>query len=189
MSAFFLKEKITWLKASGITLGLVGALLLILFGLKTQPNAPNIPLGNMLFIVNAASYSVYLIMVKPLVSKYNSITLMKFFFLFAVIMNLPIGFAEFTAVAWPQLSIEIIWQLAFVVIGTTVLTYLFNIYALKQLSPSTIGAFIYLQPLLAAFFAVLAGADTITPLRVMAAILIFTGVFLSTYKKKVNAMT
>lgn len=184
LSAIFLKEKITWLKSIGIGLGLVGALLLILFGLKTQANAPNIPLGNLLFIVNAASYSVYLIMVKPLVAKYNAITLMKFFFLFAYFMNLPIGYYEFSQIAWSSLSPITLGQLAFVVIGTTVLTYLFNIYALKQLSPSTIGAFIYLQPLLATIFAVLAGADSLTPLRVFATVLIFTGVFLSTYKKK-----
>jgi drug/metabolite transporter (DMT)-like permease len=184
LSAVFLKERITWLKSIGIGLGLAGALLLILFGLKTQPNAPNIPLGNFLFIINAASYSVYLIMVKPLVAKYNSITLMKFFFLFAVVMNLPVGINEFTAVSWLQLDVEAVWKLAFVVIGTTVLTYLLNIYALKQLSPSTIGAFIYLQPLLAALFAISLGADTLTPLRVLAAVLIFTGVFLSSRKTK-----
>lgn len=184
LSALFLKEKITGLKATGIGLGLLGALLLILFGPSTQTNAPNIPLGNLFFIVNAASYSVYLILVKPLVAKYNSITLMKFFFFFAVLMNLPIGISEFKEVAWTALGFSEIWKLAFVVVGTTVLTYLFNIYALKQLSPSTIGAFIYLQPLLAALFALWAGADTITPLRIAAAALIFLGVFLSTRKKK-----
>ncbi|MBZ0327896.1 MAG: DMT family transporter [Altibacter sp.] len=184
LSAIFLKEKITWLKSIGIGLGLSGALALILFGLKTQPNAPNIPLGNLLFVVNAASYSVYLILVKPLVAKYNSITLMKFFFLFAFVMNLPIGIQEFTDVSWTTLEFSAIWRLTFVVIATTVLTYLFNIYALKQLSPSTIGAFMYLQPLLAAFIAVMAGADTITPLRILAAVLIFTGVFLSSRKPR-----
>lgn len=189
LSAIFLKEKITWLKTIGIGLGLLGALLLILFGLKTQVNAPNIPLGNLLFIVNAASYSVYLIMVKPLVARYSSITLMKYFFLFAFFMNLPVGYTEFSRIAWSSLSIITMAQLAFVVVGTTVLTYLFNIYALKQLSPSTIGAFIYLQPLLAAIFALLAGADTLTPLRVVAALLIFTGVFLSTYKNKLKPVT
>ena len=184
LSAVFLKERITWLKSIGIGIGLAGALALILFGIKTQPNAPNIPLGNFLFIINAASYSVYLIMVKPLVAKYNAITLMKFFFLFAVIMNFPVGIDEFTNVAWFQLEPGAIWRLTFVVVATTVLTYLLNIYALKQLSPSTIGAFIYLQPLLAAIFAISLGADTLTPIRVLAAGLIFTGVFLSTRKTK-----
>jgi drug/metabolite transporter (DMT)-like permease len=159
-------------------------LVLILFSAKTQANAPNIPLGNILFIVNAACYSIYLIMVKPLVIRYSSITLMKLFFLFAVIMNLPVGISEFMEVEWAVLSLDTIWKLVFVVVGTTVLTYLFNIYALKHLSPSTIGAFIYLQPLLAALFAILAGADMLTPLRTLAAILIFLGVFLSTRRPR-----
>ncbi len=184
LTAVFLKERITWIKSIGIAIGLVGALVLILFGVKSQPNAPNIPLGNTLFIINATSYSIYLIIVKPLVAKYSSLTLMKFFFLFAVFMNIPIGLTEFMDVAWESLSFDSIWKMAFVVVGTTFLTYLFNIYALKQLSPSTIGAFIYLQPVLAGAFAVLVGADTITPLRLLAAGLIFLGVFLSTRKPK-----
>ncbi len=184
LSAIFLKERITWLKSIGIGIGLLGALILILFGTKTQLNAPNIPLGNMLFIVNAASYSVYLIIVKPLVEKYSSITLMKFFFLFAILMNFPVGISEFSEVAWTQLSFDSIWKMVFVIVGTTVLTYLCNIYALKQLSPTTIGAFIYLQPLLATLFAILLGSDTLTPVRIGGSILIFLGVFLSTRKKK-----
>lgn len=187
LSAFFLNERITVLKGVGIGLGLTGALVLILFGPKTQTNAPNIPIGNLLFIVNAASYSVYLIIVKPLVAKYNAITLMKFFFLFAVIMNIPIGISEFTDVAWSTLSFDSIWKMIFVVVGTTVLTYLFNIYALKQLSPSVIGVFMYLQPLIAAIFAVLVGADTLTTLKIVAAALIFLGVFLTTRKKKITS--
>lgn len=184
LSAIFLKEKITWIKSIGIGLGLSGALLLILFGVKTQPNSPNIPLGNILFVINAASYSVYLILVKPLVAKYSSISLMKLFFLFAVIINLPIGLSEFMEVDWIHLSADSIWKLSFVVIATTILTYLFNIFALKQLSPSTIGAFIYLQPVLAGFFAILLGADRLTPLRIGAAALIFTGVYLSSRKPR-----
>ena len=186
MSAIFLKEKITWRKYIGIGLGLIGALLLILFGIKTQANAPNIPMGNFLFIINAASYSIYLIIVKPLVSKYSSITLMKWFFLVAFIINIPIGINEFILVEWSQLSLNTFWKLSFVVIGTTFFTYLFNIYALKQLKPSTIGAFIYLQPVIATAFAIFMGADSLTTLRIGAAALIFLGVFLSTRKSKTS---
>ncbi|MEM7085670.1 MAG: EamA family transporter [Bacteroidota bacterium] len=182
LGAFLLKEKITWLKSVGIGMGLVGALVLILFGVKTQENAPNIPLGNMLFIVNATSYAFYLILVKPLVAKYSSITLMKIFFLLAVFMNLPIGLSQFTEVSWMDLGFTEIWKLVFVVVGTSVLTYLFNIYALKQLSPSTIGVFMYLQPLVAVGYAILVGADSLSTIRIIAAALIFAGVFLTTRK-------
>lgn len=183
LSAIFLREKITWGKGSGIALGLIGALVLILFGVKTQTNAPNIPLGNALFIVNATSYAIYLILVKPLTSKYGSITLMKWLFLIAVFTNIPVALPEFLEVQWTQLPLNVIGVLVFVVVGTTYLTYLFNVFALRQLKPSTIGAFIYLQPLLAAAIAIMLGADTLTPIRVIGAILIFIGVYLSTKRK------
>lgn len=184
LSAIFLKERITLLKSIGIGLGLAGALLLILFGMKVQPNAPNIPLGNLLFVFNAAAYSVYLILVKPIANKYKPFTLMKWFFLFAFLINLPIGYSEFIAVDWVGLSFGSIWKLAFVIVGTTFLTYLFNIYALKVLSPSTIGAFIYLQPLLATLIAVAVGSDVLTTIRIFAAAMIFLGVYISTRKPK-----
>lgn len=186
LTALILRERITWLKTAGIFLGLTGALVLILFQEKTQNNAPNIPLGNLLFVLNAISYSFYLILVKPLVSKYRPVTLLKFFFLIAFCINLPIGFTELKAVAWSTLGVSEIAQMAFVVIATTFLTYLFNIFALKQLSPSTVGVFIYLQPVVATIFAVLVGADSLSALRLGAAALIFTGVYLTTRRPKTS---
>ena len=184
LTALILRERITWVKTLGIFLGLSGALVLILFQEKTQNNAPNIPLGNLLFVLNAISYAFYLILVKPLVAKYNAITLLKFFFLIAFFINLPIGFSEISQVEWAQLTVSEIGQMVFVVVATTFLTYLFNIFALKQLSPSTVGVFIYLQPVVATIFAILAGADTLNAIRVGAACLIFAGVFLTTRKPK-----
>lgn len=184
LTAVILRERITLLKTLGIICGLSGALALILFQEKTQSNAPNIPLGNLLFVLNAISYSFYLILVKPLVAKYKAITLLKFFFLIAFCINLPIGYSELIQVEWMQLTISEIVPMLFVVVATTFLTYLFNIFALKQLSPSTVGVFIYLQPVVATIFAIFAGADTLNALRIGAACLIFVGVYLSTRKPK-----
>jgi len=184
LSAIFLKEKITWLKTVGIGIGLIGALVLILFGAKVQENAPNIQLGNALFIINATAYSVYLILVKPLTAKYSSITLMKWLFLIAVFTNAPVALSEFLEVRWTTLPPKAIAIMAFVVVGTTYLTYLFNVFALRTLRPSTLGAFIYLQPLIATIAAIVLGADTLTAIRILAAALIFLGVYLSTRKKK-----
>lgn len=184
LTALILRERITWLKTAGIFLGLTGALVLILFQEKTQSNAPNIPLGNLLFVLNAISYSFYLILVKPLVAKYKPVTLLKFFFLIAFFINLPIGFSQLTEVSWGSLGLSEMGQMAFVVVATTFLTYLFNIFALKQLSPSAVGVFIYLQPVVATVFAIIVGADTLNALRIGAAALIFTGVYLTTKKRK-----
>ncbi|MDA0701304.1 MAG: DMT family transporter [Bacteroidetes bacterium] len=183
LGRIFLKESISALKATGIFIGLAGALGLVLLDVPTQANAPNIPLGNLYFMLNAFSYSIYLILVKPLTHKYHAITLMKYFFLIAIPLNIPLGYQEFSQVAWTSLSFDSIWRLCFVVVATTVLTYLFNIFALKQLSPSTIGAFIYLQPIIATIVALASGVDHLNAIRIFAALFIFAGVYLSSRQR------
>jgi len=185
LSSYLLREKITWLKVSGIILGLSGALMLVLFSAETGKDAPNIPLGNLMFIVNAVSFGIYLILVKPLTSKYHPVTLMKWIFLTAFIINFPITFSDFTEVEWQVLPQEAVWSIVFVVLGTTFLTYLLNIFAIKHLSASTLSSFIYLQPLIAIIFAIIAGVDKLTPLKLAAGFLVFLGVYLVSKKKTV----
>lgn len=183
LASILIKERITLLKTIGIVVGLAGALVLVLFSSETVENAPNIPLGNLLFIVNAFSFGLYLILVKPLTAKYHSFTLMKWLFTVAVFINLPITINEFTAVEWMHLPFEAIWRMAFVVIGTTCLTYILNVYAMKELSASTVSAFIYLQPLIAIAYSIAVGADTLSLVKIIAAILVFAGVYMVTKKK------
>ncbi|MDT0650871.1 DMT family transporter [Autumnicola edwardsiae] len=183
LASVLIRERITLLKALGIIVGLAGALVLILFSTTSKENAPNIPLGNILFIINALSYGLYLIIVRPLTAKYGAITLMKWLFLIGVIINFPITIGEFAHVNWTGLPFEAVWKMAFVVLGTTFATYLLNIYALKQLSASTISAFIYLQPLIAIVYAIATGADTMNWTKGIAAALVFIGVYMVTIKK------
>jgi drug/metabolite transporter (DMT)-like permease len=184
LAAILIKEKITLLKTAGIITGLTGALGLILFSSSEVRNASNIPLGNFLVLINATSYGLYLILVKPLTGKYHPVTLMKWLFSLAVIINLPFTLKEFTQVEWSSLPTEAILGMSFVVVGTTFLTYLLNVYALRQLSASTISAFVYLQPLIAIVYAVSTGADSLNMLKIVAALLVFAGVYMVTRKSK-----
>ena len=180
LSAILIREKVTWLKALGVLIGLGGAVSLIIFGQPTTFNAPNIPLGNALIIVNALSFGMYLIVVRPLTRKYKTITLMKWLFLTAFIINFPITFNEFSQVEWTNLPFSAVWRMGFVVLGTTCLTYLLNTYALRHLSASTIGVFVYLQPVIAIFYAILSGADQLSLTKLLAGIAVFAGVFMVT---------
>jgi drug/metabolite transporter (DMT)-like permease len=187
ISAFFIKEKITLIKYFGISLGFSGALALILFGNEIRQDAPNVTLGNILFVVNAISYGIYLIIVKPLTLKYHPYTIMKWIFLIAVIINLPITITEFIEVEWTSLPFEAIWKLSFVVIGTTFLTYLLNLFALKELKASTVGVFMYLQPPIAIVFAIIVGSDSLSFVKIVSTLLIFAGVYLVSKKPKQHA--
>lgn len=186
-SAILLKEKIQFLKTIGIISGFIGAVILVLYTSKTGINAPNIPLGNVLFILNSFAYGLYLVLVKPLIEKYNIITLLKWLFLFAIFLNLPVTFNEFTSVKWADLPIkDAVLPMLFVVVGTTFCTYLFNAYALRTLSPSTVSSFIYLQPIVGIVYAVSTKSDTLSLVSVTGMILIFIGIYLVTKKKVIS---
>ena len=179
LSAFLLKERITLNKGLGIFLGFIGAVSLILFGAEIRQDAPNIPLGNTLFIVNAVAYGAYLVVAKKLVAKYHPFTLMKWLFTIAVIINFPITFPDFLKIEWGTMPLWAYGVVAFVIIGTTFCTYLFNIFAMTELKASTIGAFIYVQPLIGILFALISGKDTLTVIKVAAAALVMVGVYLA----------
>ncbi|MGB5497952.1 MAG: DMT family transporter [Maribacter sp.] len=186
MSAILIKEKITRRKVLGIFIGLIGALGLIIFGAEIRQDAPNIQLGNFLILMNSVFYGTYLILAKILISKYHPFTFMKWLFSLGILICLPFGLTELSEIEWSILPFDIIWRIAFVIIGTTFCTYLFNIFALTQLKASTLSAFIYVQPILGILFAIAMGKDTLTTLKILAAVMVLFGVYLASRKTKLN---
>lgn len=182
LSYIFLKEKIGILKLGGIMIGFAGALILIFYGKKLSANAPNAMLGNIMFLINASAFAGYLVLSKPLTQKYNTLVLMKWMFFIGIILALPVTFNEFRSVEWTSLPFTAVWRMSFVVVGTTFLTYLLNMYALKSLPASTIGAFIYLQPPIAIIYAIITGNDTLDLVKIIAMVLVFSGVYFATTK-------
>ncbi len=177
LSAFILKEKITSLKVLGIVLGLSGALVLTLYGKSIQEN-DNILLGNFLVFINAVSYSIYIIIIKQLTVKYHPFTFIKWLFLFGLIMVAPFGFQELNEVQWQTFNPYIYFSVGFVIVAATFGTYILNPLALRELKASTVSTFLYLQPVIAGIFAILMGSDTLSVTKMIAAILIFIGVYL-----------
>jgi drug/metabolite transporter (DMT)-like permease len=182
LSALIMKERMQKRMVFGIILGLIGTAFLILYG-KSIGSATNAGLGNFLVLVNAISYGFYLIIVKKLMDKYNAFTFVKWIYLFGFIMVLPFGWSQFQAVNWALVPIDICWKIGFVVVFSTFLTYLLNLLSMKELKPTTVAVFIYLQPLFATIFAISLGKDELSLVKIGSAVLIFVGVYLVTQKK------
>jgi len=177
LSFLIIKEAITYRKSLGILLGLVGASMLILKGGGIDFSS-NHQTGNLFVLVNAFSYALYLVIVKPMMKKYHPITVMFYVFGFGLLYVLPFGFTNLTNVDWSIIPNTIYLEIAFVVICTGVFAYLFNSIALKQLSPTTVSIYIYLQPILASVFAIALGSDALDGNKIIAASIIFIGVYL-----------
>ena len=184
IAGFLIREKITWMRTAGIVLGFAGAATLMLnSGLNAGGKDDN-PFGDLLIFINALSWGTYLVLVKPLMKKYHTITILRWTFTFSLIFIIPIGYNQLTQIAWQSFTLTTFEMLFFVIFFTTFLAYLLNVYALKELSPAIVSAYIYLQPVLTAVIAIASGYDSISWVKVFAALLIFTGVYLVSNNKK-----
>jgi len=183
LSSVILKEKVTVLKILGIILALSGALVLTIYGKSTRAG-DNVVLGNMFIFINAISYSIYIILIKQLTAKYHPFTFIKWLFLFGFFMVLPFGYNELLEIQWATFTPDVFFAIGFVVIGATFATYILNPYALSKLKASTVGVFIYLQPVIAGLFAIVMGVDAVDVIKILAMVLIFSGVYIVSLKPK-----
>ena len=183
LSSFFLKERVTMLKILGVVLAFSGAIVLTVYG-KSNRVGDNIFLGNILIFINAISYSIYIVLIKKLTSKYHPLTFIKWLFLFGFILVLPFGLNDVTSMQWHIFTPNAIGALLFVIVGATFATYILNPIALTKLKASTVGVFIYLQPVIAGIFAIAMDVDIIDTVKIIAMLLIFIGVYIVSIKPK-----
>ncbi len=175
ISVLLKKEKLSIYSVLGLLLGASGAMLLML-GKDFNFSRETIE-GDIMILLNAFSYGLYLVLVKPLMTRYNALTITFWIFVLGIPMVLPFAlpsfittdFAQFTASAW--LSI------AYIVVFTTFLAYFLNSWTLRFVNSSLVGYYIYLQPVFAIFIAVFWSGESISILKSVAIMLIFLGVF------------
>ena len=143
-SLFILKESITKPKILGISIGGIGAILLILYGNKAIGTSSF--LGNLFVFLNACSYGLYLVVAKTLMKKYHTITVISWVFLFGFIYVFPFGINDVLTTNFEAFTLNTYLVLGYIVLFTTFFAYLFNVYALNYLSPSVNSSYVYLQP-------------------------------------------
>lgn len=179
-SSVLIRKAIGKQRILGVFIGLVGTILLITYGSSSDTNSTNSNWGNFLVFVNASSYGLYLVISKKLVEKYHPIILVKWLYLLGLIFVIPFGYSELMEVVWQEMPTNIYWNIGFVVIFTSCVTYLFNLYGLSKLKPTTVSVFIYLQPVIATIYALIVGSDSLNLVKIGATLLIFFGVYLVT---------
>ena len=178
---FILREPISRQKLFGIALGATGAIMLI--GLSGFSFNSETFLGNMLIILNALSFSLYMVLVKPMLMRYKAMTIIKWIFFFAAFAVIPFGFSELAVVEWTTLPYQVWLALAFIILGVTWLVYLLNNWSLKFVSPSLVTSYIYVQPVFSTIIAVIFRGDKLRLEEAGYALLIFFGVYLVSIRK------
>jgi drug/metabolite transporter (DMT)-like permease len=185
ISIFVLRQNPTWDKYVGLFLGIGGAILLMSVGKEITMTGSS-ALGDLFVFLNAASYAIYLVMIKPLMLRYRPIVVIRWVFFFGFLFVLPFGGPQFMNIDWPLFGFRDYMALGFIVICGTFFTYLWNMFALQHITPAIAGAYIYLQPIFAAIISIIFIGEALTPVKALATIMIFLGVYLVNFgfKKK-----
>jgi drug/metabolite transporter (DMT)-like permease len=176
---WILKEKVTAFKIAGLAAGIGGAVLLI--SSKEATGTASLT-GDLFIILNAIAYTLYFILVKPLMNEYPPLHVIRWVFTFGFMMILPFGWTQFSATEWSSFELTHLLSLAAIVLCGTFLAYLFNVYGLQKLGAGITGSYIYTQPVFAAVIAILFLGEKFTIEKMIAGILIFAGVFLVSRK-------
>ncbi|RAK66019.1 EamA/RhaT family transporter [Hymenobacter edaphi] len=183
-SVVLLGERVTLLRAAGIVVAGVGAALVILSRGPAGAAGEQVALGNLLILLNATFFGLYLVLAAPLMKKYHAFTVLARSFLVGAFIVVPFGWHEALAIDYAHLPGRIWADIVYMVVMLTIVAYLLNNWALKYASPALLGVYIYLQPILAVLIAVSLGRDHLTWERAGEGLLIFLGVWLVSQKPK-----
>jgi len=175
-AAVILKEKISFMKGSGLALGLSGVLILIL-----QNGTPDVGsstfIGDVITLINTISWAFYTVIIKRMLEKYHPVTVMKWTFLFGMLTTVPAGYGQWSTMDWTAMPLKAVLGIGFVVVFATYLGYLLISFGLRRLSPTIVSTYTYTQPIIAAYLASIMGQDHIDLVMILSALLIFAGVF------------
>ena len=183
LAALILREPITVKKVGGIVLGASGALILVMGNAGGTSRGDNPVAGDLLVLGAQLSYALYLTFYKNFIKKYSLVTLMKWMFTFAAAVALPLSLftlpsVDFHALSWGELA-----GIGYVVVFGTFLAYICIMVGQKNLRPTVVGMYNYVQPIVATIVGVSLGLDRFTLPKIFAILLIFSGVYLVTVSR------
>lgn len=176
VAAIFLKEPITWKKAGGVALSFGGVVWLILQSTHTGGVEHSSPMGIALVVLNALCFALYLGICRPIIRRYSVVTLMKWMFLFALVLILPFSARGVATLDYAAIPGPIWWEVAYLVFFATFVAYFLIPVGQQRIRPTLVSMYNYLQPIIASVVGVALGMDRLTWMKVLAAVLVFVGV-------------
>jgi drug/metabolite transporter (DMT)-like permease len=185
-AAIILKENISFLKGTGLAIGLSGVLLLILKNGTPDINSHTF-LGDIFTLVSTVSWAFYTVIIKRMLDKYHPVTVMKWTFTFGMFTTIPVGYIQSSTTAWSLISLNAWLGIGFVVVFATYLGHFLISFGIRRLSPTIVSTYTYINPVIAVYLATLMGQDHIDIVMVLSALLIFTGVFVVSRQRNNNS--
>ncbi len=176
-ASILIKEKITPMKLAGVIIGMIGTIMLIAYNAKITISSQTFK-GDIFILINATSYALFLVFVKPIMAKYNTFTVMKWIFLFGMLFTIPFTIGEMHNFKWLGTPLNVKLSLVYVIFFTTFITYLLITYSLKKVEAGAASSYIYIQPLIVVILGLWLGKEGLDAIKIISGIFICVGVYL-----------
>lgn len=180
---FFVGEPITGKKAGGVSIALSGVIFLILNTVHSGGVSSTTPLGFVMLLLNSLTFSMYLGIFRPLISKYSVVTFMKWAFLFSLFMSLPLSAKGLLTMDYDAVPVAVRWEIAYLIVFATFIAYYLIPYGQKRIRPTLVSMYNYLSPIIATIVSIWTGLDHLTWQKLLAAAAIVGGVILVSKSK------
>ena len=178
VAAIFLREPITWKKALGVALSFGGILWLILQSTIGGNGASETePVGIVFCFANYIVFALYLGTCRPLIGRYSVVTSMKWMFFFAFLLSVPFSLPHLPTTAFGAVPVRVWWEIGFMIVFSTFVAYYLIPVGQQRIRPTLVSMYGYLQPIIAVAVAIWTGMDHLTATKVVAALLVFAGVW------------
>jgi drug/metabolite transporter (DMT)-like permease len=186
LSSIILNHRFTLTNASGILAGAVGVFIII-GGIRADFSSAT-AFGDLMVILNAISYSIYLVIAKPLIQRYHPLTVIFWCFFVGWFFVSAAGMKEAIDTPWTSIPPSLYWNLGFVLFFATFVVYLFNIASMKMLNPSIVSSYIYTQPLFAILIALFFTSEKLNLYTFVGGIMIVGGLMMINKSKKTKSV-
>ena len=174
----FLGEPITGKKAGGVAMSFAGVIFLIFNSVHSGGADFTTPMGYVLLLLNSLSFSLYLGIFRPLISKYSVVTFMKWMFLYSLLLSLPFSLKGLVSTDYAAIPGNVKWEIGYLIFFATFVAYFLIPFGQKYLRPTVVSMYTYLQPIIAAIVSIWIGMDTLTWQKILATVFVVGGVVL-----------
>jgi len=175
-------ERPSFRRVVGILLAAAGVIYLI-SPARADVNAGS-RFGDLLILGSAFIYGCYIVISKPLVGIYGALPTVTWVFIVAVVPTAVLGAISLTHVSLTAIDSRGWTAIVYIILIPTVAAYYLITAALKDVPPSTVAVYIYLQPLIAFLVAPKVLGEAFTMRTAVAAALVFAGVAITTRRRR-----
>lgn len=181
IAAVFLSERITWKKAVGIGIAVIGVLLVNGIDALRDFRFEGHLVGDVLVFLSIFMWGVFTVMGKRMIHRVSAVRLTAIVTFMGTLYMIPIGVMESAgrSFSFSTIPVQAWGAVAFLGITCSFLATLLYVYALQQTETQKAGVYLYTIPPMTYIIAALVLNEAITVSLITGSLVVIAGVFLT----------